>query len=30
VQLLSAQLDDFGEYFFQIHRFPFPGPPGPP
>jgi hypothetical protein len=24
VQLLPAQLDDFGQYLFQIHRFPFP------
>ena len=23
-QLFPAQLDDFGQYFFQIHRFPFP------
>jgi hypothetical protein len=25
VQLLPAQLDDFGQYLFQIHRFPFAG-----
>jgi hypothetical protein len=23
-QLFPAQLDDFGQYLFQIHRFPFP------
>ncbi len=27
VQLFPAQLDDFGQYLFQIHRFPFPGHP---
>jgi hypothetical protein len=25
VQLLPTQLDDFGQYLFQIHRFPFAG-----
>ena len=29
-QLFPAQLDDFGQYLFQIHRVLSPRPPGPP